>query len=158
MGIKRKMGVKQNSKKPIKAIISTGSLGGIGHKPDSDLDICIIIDTNPKFEFSWNDGDFLVALVGNVIETFYDYYFKHALNKREQKKFNKAATNAIKIQYGKGLSDEEQNTVEFLFESSYRKELNKLIQAHLHKRDSSEQKDFFEKSFSTLVLSCLEFE
>ena len=86
---------KRNSKKPIKAIISTGSLGGIGHKPDSDLDICIIIDTNPKFEFSWNDGDFLVALVGNVIETFYDYYFKYALNTREQKKFNKAATNCL---------------------------------------------------------------
>ena len=95
---------KQNSKKPIKAIISTGSLGGIGHKPDSGLDICMIIDTNPKFEFSWNDGDFLVALVGNVIETFYDYYFKYALNTREQKKFKKAATNAIKKQYGKGLS------------------------------------------------------
>ena len=126
---------KQNSKNPIKAIISTGSLGGIGHRPDSDLDIGVIIDTNPQFEFSWNDGDFLVALIGNVIETFYDYYFKHALNKREQKKFNKAATNAIKIQHGKGLSDEEQNTVEFLFESSYRKELNKLIQAHLHKRE-----------------------
>ena len=92
---------KQNSKNPIKAIISTGSLGGIGHKPDSDLDIGVIIDTNPQFEFSWNDGDFLVALVGNVIETFYDYYFKYALNTREQKKFNKAATNAINKKYGK---------------------------------------------------------
>ena len=149
---------KQNSKKPIKAIISTGRFGGIGHKPDSDLDICIIIDTNPQFEFKWNDGDFLVALVGNVIDTFYDYYFKHALNKREQKKFNKAATNAIKIQYGKGLSDEEQNTVEFLFESSYRKELNKLIQAHLHKRNSSEQKEFFEKSFYETLRKFPDFE
>ena len=149
---------KQNSKNPIKAIISTGSLGGIGHKPDSDLDIGVIIDTNPQFEFSWNDGDFLVALVGNVIDTFYDYYFKHALNKREQKKFNKAATNAIKIQYGKGLSDEEQNTVEFLFESSYRKELNKLIQAHLHNRDSSEQKEFFEKSINETLRKFPDFE
>ena len=46
---------KQNSKNPIKAIISTGSLGGIGHKPDSDLDIGVIIDTNPLLDFSWND-------------------------------------------------------------------------------------------------------
>ena len=131
---------KQNSKKPIKAIISTGSLGGIGHKPHSDLDICIIIDTNPKFEFSWNDGDFLVALVGNVIETFYDYYFNYALNTGEQKKFNKAATNALKKQYGNELSYEEKSMIQYLFESSNRKELNKLIQAHLNKRTSAEQK------------------
>ena len=51
----------------------------------------------------------------------------------EKKKFNKAATNTIKKQYGKGLSDEEQNAVQFLFVSSKRKEMNKLIQAHLYK-------------------------
>ncbi len=149
---------KQHSKKPIKAIISTGSLGGIGHKPDSDLDICMIIDTNPKFEFSWNDGDFLVALVGNVIETFYDDYFKYALNTREQKKFNKAATNALKKQYGKGLSYEEKCTVQYLFESSNRKELNKLIQAHLYKRTSAEQKEFFEKSVIETLRKFPDFE
>ncbi len=149
---------KQNSKKRIKAIISTGSLGGIGHKPDSDLDICIIIDTNPKFEFSWNDGDFLVALVGNVIETFYDYYFKYALNTREKIKFNKAATNAIKKKYGKGLSYEEKCTVQHLFESSNRIELNKLIQAHLYKRTSTEQKEFFEKSVIETLRKFPDFE
>ena len=149
---------KQNSKKPIKAIISTGSLGGIGHKPDSDLDICIIIDTNPKFEFSWNDGDFLVALVGNVIETFYDYYFKYALKTREQKKFNKAASNAINKEYGKGLSYEEKSTVKYLFESSNRKELNKLIQAHLNKRTSAAQKEIFEKSVIETLRKFPDFE
>ncbi len=149
---------KQNSKNPIKAIISTGSLGGIGHKPDSDLDIGVIIDTNPQFKFSWNDGDFLVALVGNVIEKFYDYYFKQVLNTREQKKFNKAATNAIKKQFGKGLSDEEQNTVQFLFESSNREEMKKLIQAHLHKRASAEQKEIFEKTVIETLRRFPDFE
>jgi len=149
---------KQNSKNPIKAIISTGSLGGIGHKPDSCLDIGVIIDTNPQFEFSWNDGDFLVALVGNVIEKFYDYYFEHALNKREQKKFNKAVTNAIKKQFGKGLSDEEQNTVQYLFESINRKEMNKLIQAHLHKKTSAEQKEIFEISVIETLRRFPDFE
>ena len=118
-------------------------MGGIGHKHDSDLNIGVIIDTNPQFEFSWNDGDFLVALVGNVIETFYDYYFKYALKTKEQKKFNKAATNAIKKQYKKGLSDEEKRSVQYFFESSNRKELNKLIQAHLNKKTSVDQKEIF---------------
>ena len=149
---------KQSAKHPIKAIISSGSFGGIGHKPDSDLDIGVIIDTNPQFELSWNDADFLVALVGNVIDTFYDYYFKHALNSREQKKFNKAATNTIKKQYGKVLSDKEQNAIQFLFESSNRKELNKLIQAHLHKRTSAEQKEFFEKSVIETLRKFPDFE
>ena len=149
---------KQNSKNSIKAIIYTGSLGGIGHKTDSNLDISVIIDTNPQFEFSWNDGDFLVALVGNVIETSYDYYFKHALNSREQNKFNKEATNAIKKQFAKGLSDEEQNMVQFLFQSSNRKEMNKLIQAHLNKRTSSEQKEIFEKSVIETVRRFPDFE
>jgi len=149
---------KKNSINPIKAIISTGSLGGIRHKSNSDLDICVILDTNPKFEFSWNDGDFLVALVGNVIDTFYDYYFKHTLNSIERKKFNKAATNAIKKQYRKVLPNEEQNKVQFLFESSNRKELNKLIQAHLHKKTSVEQKELFEKSVIETLRRFPDFE
>ncbi len=149
---------KDNSKKPIKAIISKGSLGGLGHKKDSALDICVIVDTSPQFEFNWNDGDFLVALVGNVIETFYDYYFKHELNKREQNKFNKAATNTIKKKYGKELSYEEKETVQFLFESSIRKELNKLIQAHLYKRSPADQKEIFEKSVIETLRKFPDFE
>ena len=96
--------------------------------------------------------------MGNVIETFYDYYFKHGLDKKEQKKFNKAATNTIKKQYGKGLSDEEQNMVQFLFGSSNRKEMNKLIQAHLHKRISAEQKEYFEKSVIETLRKFPDFE
>ena len=149
---------KQNSKKPIKAIISTGSLGGIGQKNNSDLDLYFILDTNPKFEFRWNDGDFLVALVGNVIETFYGYYFKNVLNKKEQKKFKNAAINAIKKQYGKWLSDEEQNSVEIIFENSNRRELNKLIHAHLQKKNCNEQKEIFEISIFKTLRRFPEFE
>ena len=149
---------KQSSKKPIKAIIVTGSFDGIYHQSDSDLDIQIIIDTNPQFKFSWNDGDFLVALVGNVIDTFYDYYFKHELSNREQNKFSKAATSAIKKQYGNCLSDDEKNTAQFLFESSNRKELNKLIQAHLHTKTSVEQKEIFEKSVIETLKKFPDFE
>ena len=149
---------KQNSKNPIKAIISTGVLGGIGHRTDSDIDIGVIIDTNPQFEFSWNDGDFLVALVGNVIEKFYDYYFMHALKKSDQKKFNIVATNAVKKQYSKGLSEEEKGKVKYLFEGSIRKEVNKLIQAHLHKRTSAEQKVIFENSVIETLRRFPDFE
>ena len=64
----------------------------------------------------------------------------------------------IKKQYGESLSDEEQNTVQFLFESSNRKEINKLIQAHLHKRTSAEQKEIFKKSFIESLRRFPDFE
>ena len=44
------------------------------------------------------------------------------------------------------LNEEEQRVIEFIFASSYRKELRKLIQEHLQKRPAEEQQQFFQKS------------
>ncbi len=136
----------QSSEQHIKAITSVGSLGGIGHKPDSGFDAHIIINTNPEFEFSWNDADFLVALAANVMNTFYDYYYSNVLTVREQTKFKKSASESLIKQFREGLTNEEKRVVELIFESSHHEELKKLIQQHLQNRTPEEQKKFFEES------------
>ena len=142
---------KQESGQLIKSLTITGSLGGIGHKPDSDMDTQIIINSNPEFKFSWNDADFLVALIANVMESFYEDYYINGLTTQERLVIKKAAAVTLREQCSTGLSEEEQQVIEFIFASSYRKELRKLIQEHLQKRTAEEQKQFFQKSvISTL--------
>ena len=60
---------KQESGQLIKSLTTIGSLGGIGHKPDSEMYAQIIINSNPEFIFSWNEADFLVALIAKVMES-----------------------------------------------------------------------------------------
>ena len=142
---------KQESGQLIKSLTTIGSLGGIGHKPDSDMDAQIIINSNPEFKFRWNDADFLVALIANVMESFYDDYYINGLTTQERLAVKKAAAGTLREQCSTGLSEEEQQVIELLFTSSYRKELRKLIQEHLQKRPTEEQKQFFQKSvISTL--------
>ena len=137
---------KQGSGHLIKALTTIGSLGGIGHKPDSDMDAQIIINTNPEFKFNWNDADYLVALIANVIECFYEDYYRNGLKAEERTKIYKTAIQTLNEQCSGSLNEEEQRVIEFIFASSYRKELRKLIQEHLQKRPAEEQQQFFQKS------------
>ena len=75
---------KRESGQLIKSLTTIGSLGGIGHKPDSDMDAQIIINSNPEFKFSWNDADFFVALIANIMESFYDDYYINGLTTKER--------------------------------------------------------------------------
>ena len=137
---------KQDSGKMIKALTTIGSLGGIGHKPDSDMDAQVIINTNPEFQFSWNDADFLVALIANVIESFYDHYFRNSLTAKERIEMKKAAIDSLKEKCCKGISEEEIRVIDSIFASSYRKELRKLIQDHLKKNPAEEQRRLFQEA------------
>ena len=142
---------KQDSGKMIKSLTTIGSLGGIGHKPDSDMDAQVIINTNPEFQFSWNDADFLVALIANVMESFYENYLRNALTAEERREFKLTATETLKQKCGTGLSEEEQRVIEFIFASSYRRELRKLIQDHLRQRPAEEQKRLFMSAVVTTL-------
>ena len=142
---------KQDSAKMIKALTTIGSLGGIGHKPDSDMDAQVIINTNPEFNFSWNDADFFVALIANVMESFYDNYFRNALNAKEQIAIKKSSFEILKEKCGKGLNEEELRVIEFIFASSYRKELRKLIQLHLQNRPTEDQNGLFLRAVITTL-------
>jgi hypothetical protein len=142
---------KQDSAKMIKAFTTIGSLGGIGHKPDSDMDAQIIINTNPEFQFNWNDADFLVAMVANVMESFYDNYFRISLTVKERVEIKNSSIEILREKYSKGLSEDELRVIDTIFASSYRRELRKLIQAHLQKRPAEEQRRFFLKAVITTL-------
>ncbi|MDP6216200.1 MAG: hypothetical protein QF649_03195, partial [SAR324 cluster bacterium] len=144
---------KKDSAKMIKALTTIGSLGGIGHKPDSDMDAQVIINTNPEFQFSWNDADFLVALIANVLESFYDQYFRYSLTAKERIEINKTAIATLKEKCSEGISEEELRVIDSIFASSYRRELRKLIQAHVQKRPAEEQRRFFLKAVITTLNS-----
>ena len=142
---------KQDSGKMIKALTTIGSLGGIGHKPDSDMDAQVIINTNPEFQFSWNDADFLVAMIANVMESFYDNYLRNSLTAKERIEIKKSTIVTLKERYSKGLSEDELRVIDTIFASSYRMESRKLIQAHLQNCPAEEQRRFFLKAVITTL-------
>ncbi len=137
--------------RPIKALTTIGSLGGIGHKPDSDMDAQIIIDTNPEYDGSWNDGDFFIALVTAILNHFHDHYYYQILSPAEHKALKQEAVEALLEQIGEGLTAEEAKVADVIFESSFRKEVYRLIQERLQKLSPEEQGELFHIPISHTV-------
>ncbi|MDB3918029.1 hypothetical protein N9357_06165, partial [bacterium] len=142
---------KQDSGKMIKALTTIGSLGGIGHKPDSDMDAQVIINTNPEFQFNWNDADFLVAMIANVMESFYDNYFRTSLTSKERTELHNSAIETLKERSSIGLNEDEQGAIDTIFASSFRKELRNLIQVHLQNCPAEDQRNIFQKAVITTL-------
>ncbi len=129
--------------KPIKALTTIGSLGGIGHKPDSDMDAQVIVNTNPEFSFCWNDADFLLALLSRIFARFYEEYYSRVLTAKERVEMKKAGRAVLLERFKEGISPEESKVIEFIFPSSYRRELHRLIQEHLQTQEADKQAEIF---------------
>ena len=129
--------------KPIKALTTIGSLGGIGHKPDSDMDAQVIINTNPEYRYCWNDADFFLALLCHILERFYDHYFLHKMDPKSRAELRKTATGILLEEFQDGVSPEEAKVVEFIFTSRYRKEKQRLILEHLKSQEAEKQTEAF---------------
>ena len=129
--------------KPIKALTTIGSLGGIGHKPDSDMDAQVIINTNPEYRFSWNDADFFLALLCRIMERFFDRYYLRNMEPVERAELRKKATTILHEKFQHGISTEESKVVEFIFTSSYRREKHRLIHEKIVQLEPAKQAEAF---------------
>jgi hypothetical protein len=131
------------SEKPIVQTLSTiGSLGGIGHKPDSDVDAQVIFGTEPRYEHNWTDADFFIALAFKIISSAYDrYLLQFPEEKREQLK-QKVKDQMIE-EHGEALSPEQQKIIDIIFPSTYTLLMRKTCRALISKMEPGKQMQFF---------------
>ncbi|MBF0286349.1 MAG: hypothetical protein HQM14_00910 [SAR324 cluster bacterium] len=116
-----------NSKPTIKAMTTIGSLGGIGHKPDSDMDLQVIFNTNPEFDYRWNDADFLIALVATVLHNLQHNFLEKQLSEDKRKELKAKVVDKLKEQYWDHLNEEERSIITAIFPSSYQQALEKEV-------------------------------
>ncbi len=114
-----------NSEPIIKAMTTIGSLGGIGHKPDSDMDLQVIFNTNPEYDYRWNDGDFFIALFAYVLDHLWEDFLERVLPDAQQNAITERAKEQVVTRCQEGLSAEELQIVTSIFPSTYRKALEK---------------------------------
>ena len=111
----------------IKAITTIGSLGGIGHKPDSDMDAQVIVSTDPEVPEPWNDLDFLLALLEKVLQQVRSLLMRQILNEREQERLRTLARKELEQRYAEGLREEERLVLESVLPSTYQHLLDHLL-------------------------------
>ncbi len=116
-----------NSQPIIKAMTTIGSLGGIGHKPDSDMDLQVIFNTNPEFNYRWNDADFFIALLTTVLNNLQRNFLEKILSEDQRKELKTKVIEKLKEQYWDHLNEEERRIITEIFPSSYQQALEKEV-------------------------------
>lgn len=103
----------------IRAMTTIGSLGGIGHKPDSDIDAQVIVDTDPVFPEAWNDLDFLLTLLDSVFAGVHKRIFEESLDDERREKMHSAAMQELLRRCGEGMSEEEKLVLDKVLPSTF---------------------------------------
>lgn len=110
----------------IKAITTIGSLGGIGHKPDSDMDLQVIFNTNPEYEHRWNDADFFIAIWTYILQNLQHNFLEKTLPEEKRKALKEKVVAILKAQ-SEHLNEEEKKIITKIFPSSYQRVLEKEV-------------------------------
>ncbi len=112
-----------NPQPTIQAMTTIGSLGGIGHKPDSDMDLQVIFNTNPQFEHRWNDADFFLAFWTILLQNLQHNFLEKTLPEEKRKGLKAQVIANLKANYGEQLNEEKRGIIAEMFSSSYQKAL-----------------------------------
>lgn len=123
----------------IKAISTIGSLGGISHKSNSDMDAQIILDTSPEFKDRWNDADFFIALLLRIFQHLIQDIYENTLLPSEHSKLEAAVEEEMREKYGEPLSEDEQQVIALLLPSVYQRTLEQKIWEKFYELESSQQ-------------------
>ncbi|MGK5091868.1 hypothetical protein WDW89_07585 [Deltaproteobacteria bacterium TL4] len=126
---------KSNPQPAIEAITTIGSLGGIGHKSDSDVDAQVIYNTDPHFNYSWNDADFMLALITHIYDSMYRYFFEHVLSDKHRLNLEITVKKEMQEKYASTFSPEELEVLALVFPSSYQQRLCQLTWTRIEKLD-----------------------
>ena len=133
----------------IRALTTIGSLGGIGHKPDSDMDAQVIVETIPAVKQPWMDLDFFHALL-TYLHRLLLTSIENALGEkfaqlREQAKF------LLREQHHEGLTGEELRIIEVILPSTLRKLLDNQLWKLFLKRPAQDQEKLVERNVTHLL-------
>ncbi len=124
--------------KSIRALTTIGSLGGLGHKSNSDIDAQIVIEASEDIHRPWNDLDFFIALLVQVLEAFYESACQRLLSKAEKQQLHEDVVLKLRERYAEGVSAEELRILDLVFPSSYAFERREQLSERF-RRDSKAQ-------------------
>ena len=123
----------------IKALTTIGSLGGIGHKSDSDMDAQVIFDTNPQFNERWNDGDFFVALLKFIFHEVGQAMFNTVLTQTEKRALETEVESQMREKFQEGLNEDESRVIHLVLPSIYQKLFEVKVWKKFRELESSKQ-------------------
>jgi uncharacterized protein (DUF952 family) len=132
----------KNDKPMVQTLSTIGSLGGIGHKPDSDVDAQVIFGTEPRYEHNWNDADFFIAVLYSIIDQAYERFLQ-SFPAEKRAAFEEEAARDLLEECGDHLSEEEKKIVSMIFPSSYKLKVRKLSSEMIKKMDMGKQVQVF---------------
>ncbi|MBF0352189.1 MAG: hypothetical protein HQM11_14240 [SAR324 cluster bacterium] len=127
-----------SSSSDIKALTTIGSLGGIGHKPDSDMDMQVICDTDPQFSHPWNDADFFIALLMGFMNAVVENTMTQA-KEEQQEQIENTIKEQLRQKYGEGLTEHERQIIHIIFPGSYEQARRHTVWKHFQTIDSVTQ-------------------
>ncbi len=136
---------------PIIALTTIGSLGGIGHKPDSDMDAQVIVRTEPRCKHPWNDADFLVALLLLVLEEARRETLENIMPEEERAELVQNTREALREKCGEGMSEEEIQVLYAVFPGSYQYLLDEHIDSRIHRFSMERQTSLFKKVLTRIL-------
>jgi len=141
----------------IKAISTIGSLGGIGHKSDSDMDAQVIFDTSPEYNHRWNDADFFIALIAQILDEAY-VRFTHSFPESKRTALEEQAKTTLRENISSGLTEEEIQIIDSIFPSSYQALLKPIIWEKLSTLAKQQQTSLFWESIQVVVRKYQDFK
>ncbi|MBF0277446.1 MAG: hypothetical protein HQM13_06645 [SAR324 cluster bacterium] len=139
----------KNPQPSIRALSTIGSLGGIGHKADSDMDAQVIFDTNPVFNERWNDGDFFVAIVRLIFDELRKEVLK--LLGEEKQALAKMVEEEMLEKYQEGLTEDERRVISLVLPSIYQRSFENKVWAKFREMESSRQAALLWKRISYVL-------
>ncbi|MBF0289039.1 MAG: hypothetical protein HQM14_14570 [SAR324 cluster bacterium] len=135
----------------IKAITAVGSLGGIAHKVDSNLDLQVIVGSEPDFLCAWNDADFFLAAMCTILQNVQQGFFHDYLSAEKQKSLGVYCRKKLHAHCVSELTEEELSNVEILFPSTFQKFMEDQTWKLFGQLNIKAQQQFFIK-YAIIVL------
>ena len=133
----------------IRALTTIGSLGGIGHKPDSDMDAQVIVETIPAVKQPWMDLDFFHALL-TYLHRLLLTSIENALGQKFAQ-LREQAKSLLREQHHEGLTREELRIIEVILPSTLRKLLDNQLWKLFLKRPAQDQEKLVERNVTHLL-------
>ena len=133
----------------IRALTTIGSLGGIGHKPDSDMDAQVIVETTPPVERPWTDLDFFHALL-TYLHRLLLTSMENALGQKFEQ-LREKVKSLLREKFHEGLTDEELRIIEAILPSTLRKLLDDQLWKLFLKRPEQDHRKLVERNVAHLL-------
>ncbi len=103
------------SQNKIVAITTIGSLGGIGHKPDSDADLQAVFNTSLVWDYQWNDADYFLAFLECLMQDVVSEFLHRTLSLAKSTDLLEQTKTELQDKCREALTADEVRIVDSIF-------------------------------------------